>query len=237
MSIPSVVTVPAMTELAVPVTITAPRDLPPDLYMLGVLIEPIAPTVAGGVTIKARITAVLSIEVPGIRDRQLTTSVGRLPRLSIGTVLHGTVDVRNVGAAGAMTRTQLRVDGRDGANEAVLPVSGDAPQLVPAGTKRTLDYTWKADGWLTVVRLRSEVSYSNGGRTLGSVTAQTAPVILVAPKLLWTAAAVLLAGAGIVGWWLLGLRRRPASVGRNVRNAKAPVRHAAVKPRKRTAAR
>lgn len=212
--LPPEVTVPAGGGLAVPVKVTAPARLPADYYLIGVLAEPVAAATGDGVQVHARVAAVLNLDVPGSRARKVTASFAALPRLRFGTELTGTVDVRNVGEAGAMTRTQVRIDDRSGRNLAVLPVSGDGMQLLPAGTKRTLAYAWRATGWVTVVRPRSDVSYLNDGKLVAEVTGQDRPIVLIAPALVVTVAvALVLAVAGLI----VVRRRRPAT----------PARHAA----------
>ncbi len=217
--LPEEVTVPADGALAVPVEVTAPATLPADYYLIGVLAEPVVAAPADGVQVHARVAAVLNLDVPGPRERKVTASFAVLPRFRVGSELTGTVDVRNVGDAGAMTRTQVRIDDRSGRNLAVLPVSGEGMQLLPAGTKRTLAYAWRATDWVTVVLPRSDVSYLNDGKLAAEVTAPGRPIVLIAPALLVTVGVALVLGVAVLV--LLRRRRRtgPArhAVGRRAR--------------------
>jgi hypothetical protein len=213
---PAQLTVPADSAVEVPVKVTAPATLPADYYLIGVLAEPIDTTPVNGVRVYARVAAVLNMDVPGQRVRRFTTSFGELPSLKIGSTLHGTVDVRNVGEAGAMTRTQVRIDDRNGRNVAVLPVSGVGLQLMPAGTKRTLSYSWTATGWLNIVRPTSDVSYLNDGKIVGDAGDRSGTVILIAPQLIVAIGLAILLAAAIIGR-LIYRRRRPAATGRHAR--------------------
>lgn len=212
---PAEVTVPADGGVEVPVKVSAPVSLPADYYLVGVLAEPVVTTPRDGVQVNARVAAVLSMDVPGVRERKVTAEFGSLPRLRFGSELTGTVDVRNVGQAGAMTRTQVRIDDGDGRNLAVLPVSGEDLQLLPAGTKRTLGYAWTATGWVTVVHPRSDVSYLNNGKIVGDVTAQGGPIVLIAPALVVTVASALALVVGLVTGLVVARRRRLAAADRH----------------------
>jgi hypothetical protein len=213
---PARLTVRADSAVEVPVKVTAPVGLPGDYYLIGVLAEPIDNKPVNGVRVNARVAAVLNMDVPGRRERKFATSLGGLPSLRFSSTLHGTVDVRNVGDAGAMARTQVRIDDRDGRNLAVLPVSGDGLQLLPAGTKRTLSYTWTTTDWFTVVRPSSDVAFLNDGRIVGDVTARSETVVLVSARLVIAIGlAILFAGVAIGG--LVRRRRNPAPIGKHAR--------------------
>ncbi|GLZ00201.1 hypothetical protein [Actinoplanes sp. NBRC 103695] len=218
--LPAQVTVPADGGIEVPVTVTAPASLPADYYLIGVLAEPVVTTPREGVQVNARVAAVLNMDVPGVREREVSAAFGSLPRFRFASELTGTVDVSNVGDAGAMTRTQVRIDDRDGRNLAVLPVSGEDLQLLPAGTKRTLGYAWTATDWVTVVRPRSDVSYLNDGEIVGDVTVRGSPIVLIAPAFIVTVAAAVALLVGLATGLIVARRRRPAIAARHATSSR-----------------
>jgi hypothetical protein len=201
-------TVPPKTRKRLPVQLDVPAESLPDLYLVGLLVVPITPDrPAGQVTVRGRILAVLTIEVPGPRERKLTVDLGKLPRLRIGHSIAGHLTIRNIGDATAQTRGQVRVDSAtDGANHAVIAATGERQRLMPAGTSREFDYTWRTDRWFTLARPTALVTYGNGGPGLAEVIATGPPVLLLSPGLVVLIAALVTAAAAAI--WRLIRRRR-----------------------------
>jgi hypothetical protein len=209
--LPSAVAVPPGVQAKAPLRITVGAELLPDLYLIGVLAEPVAvQPPGGGLAVRSQITAVITVEVPGPRERALKVTLDKLPYIHIGRGIGGRFQVQNVGPAAALTRGQLRVDAAaTGTNRAVIRATGERMQLLPAGTGRDVTYAWRTDDWFALARPTAQITYSNGGSTLGEVMAVGRPVLVLAPEFAISLAVLFVgAGAGVVLW---GRARRRAT--------------------------
>ncbi len=208
--LPAKTTVPPATRKRLPVQLDVPAKALPDLYLVGLLVVPVTPDQpAGEITVRGRILSVLTIEVPGPRERELAVDLGELRRLQVGHSIEGHLTIRNIGDATAQTRGQVRVDSAtNGANHAVIVATGERLRLMPAGTSREFDYTWRTGRWFTLARPTALVTYGNGGPVLGEVTVTGPPVLLLSPELVFLIALLVTATAAAI--WRLVRRRRGA---------------------------
>ncbi|GIF22687.1 hypothetical protein BJ973_003008 [Actinoplanes tereljensis] len=195
----------AHTYRSVPVAITVPSALLPDIYLLGFVAEaqPVRP--ADAVRIYHRIGALVTLQLAGARQRRLTVTVEHNGFITIGSTFDGAFDVTNVGEAAAMARTQVYLP-RAGTLQ-----TGDGMQLIPKGTHRHVEFSHRVRGFFLFSRPQAQVLYGNGTGTLQTVTAD-GDTLLVIP---WLTLILLGIVAAVLTAYLIWLRRRARRPGRH----------------------
>ena len=133
-------TVPANDYIEVPVSISIPTSLVPDIYLLGFLVTP-SPG-AGSVQVISQIGAFISIELPGSRDRRIEAAFNNAPRFVVSDNPTLTVHVDNVGESALEFTSETTIDGVGTATPGNIRV---APELLPSGTSRNVEITWVAE--------------------------------------------------------------------------------------------
>ncbi|GAA0565518.1 hypothetical protein GCM10010172_56330 [Paractinoplanes ferrugineus] len=192
---------------SVPVVITVPPTVLPDIYLLGFVAEaqPVEPSAA--VRIYHRIGALVSLQLAGARQRHLTLSVQPNRFITIGSTFDGAYDMVNVGEAAAMARDQVALD-NELTHEGVATVhTGDGMRLLPAGTARHVEFHYRVRGFFLYARPQAQVMYGNGTGTLQTLTAG-GDALLVIP---WLTLILLGLVALVLTAYLVWLRRRRAA--------------------------
>ena len=197
-----------------PLTITVPTGLMPDLYLLAYLAEAVPDHAAvTPVVVRSQITALVTVELPGARARRLQIDLDRGGFLHVGREFTRTFQVRNKGVAAALFRDQVRVDSAFGTSNLGVVQPHTRKQLLPAGTTRTVTYRWKASGWWQLIRPTIEVAYNNDGVAPQTVVKVGRPVLLLPVRTVVLAAVLLAILAGLAVYevrkrWTNG-RHRP----------------------------
>jgi hypothetical protein len=192
--------IPAEGYLDVPLRIRLPARIRPDLYFLGFLVTPAA-TSSGNLRVVNQIGSFVIVDVPGRRLRKLTASFD-LPGFVLGSRVHGTVRIGNVGRAavrfwgegdttsspGGGTPTQSRFDA----------------SFLPIGKWRSLAVSGKPAWPIGMVTVRVHLVYPDRTETATKEIVFTKRVVVVSP--LVPGAVILLLVAGAV--WLARRRHR-----------------------------
>ena len=191
---PPTVHLDAAEYKSVPLTIRIPNGLLPDLYMLGFIAEAVPSNPTGdAVVVYNQIASLVTIEVPGPRNRQVQVQLDHIPFLHFGSTLTGAFRVRNLGEAAAMTRGQVRLDDRiRNQNVGMVQVS-NSRELLPAGTSRHESFDYETDAWFLLVRPSVEVSYGNGTSTISAVSVAGTTTLVIPWRTVVVAALLLCA--------------------------------------------
>ncbi|SLM01523.1 hypothetical protein ACSP50_4759 [Actinoplanes sp. SE50/110] len=194
----------------VPVTLTVPGGLLPDIYLLGFVVEAQPGAGATGIRVYHQIGALVTVELPGPRQREMAVEVAHTGFIHLGATMESTYRVRNVGAAAALGRGQVKVDSTLSDTNIGVYRGSDDLQLFPSGTSRTLTYRYVAHGLFLIARPQGQVLYGSGGGLLQ--TAQgTGQAILIVP---WpTIIALCLLVVLLTGYLYWRRRRRIAARG------------------------
>jgi hypothetical protein len=119
-----------------PIEIAVPENLAPDTYYLGFLVTPTPD--AASVRVVNQIGALLTLDIPGPRQRDVRAEPLHVPRFVFGRSVRIRFSVRNIGPSFAKTWTELHVKA-PGRTELFHPFV--ARQLVPSGHTRT--FSWR----------------------------------------------------------------------------------------------
>jgi hypothetical protein len=194
----------AATYRSVPVEIRVPSGMLPDIYLLGFVAEAQPADPKATVRIYHRIGAIISVQVSGARERRL--EVHALPGgfIRIGSTFEGQFEVRNVGDAGALARSQVMI-GSGLTHEAVGMVrSSDEMQLFPAGTKRNVSFSYTVPGFFLYARPQAQVLYGDGSPALQTITSNGRPLLVIP----WMTLILLGVLATLLTAYLIWSRRR-----------------------------
>jgi len=201
----------------VPVSLRMPAGLLPDVYLLGFVVE--AQPHDGGADIRVyhRVGALITVQVPGPRERRLDLELEPTGFLHIGSTLDGSFKVRNVGSAAALGRGQVQVnEARSRENVAVVQAT-DKMELFPAGTSRQVAFEYVTHGWFLYARPQAQLLYGNGTSAMQSVIREGEPVLIIPWRTIIVACLILLALTAYLIW----RRRQRAAQRRAVREAGA----------------
>jgi hypothetical protein len=217
----------AKTYRSVPVTIRVPPGLLPDLYLLGFVAEAQPTDPRAPVRIYHRIGALVTVELPGARERELAVLVASTGFIQLGSTFDGAFDVRNVGEAAALARSQVVIDSAFTREGVGMVRTSDALELIPAGTKRYVPFHYTVRGFFLYARPQVQVIYGNGTPAMQTITVE-GRAMLVIP---WLTLILLGCVAAVLTGYLVWLRRRRAAR----READAASRHRAPAGRHRAA--
>jgi hypothetical protein len=205
----------------VPVTIKVPKGALPDLYLLGFLAEAVPNATTANVLVYNQIATLVTVEVPGPRARQLAVVMQDDSFLHIGSELDGVFRVRNVGSAAAMARGQLVLDSATGSHNIGVVQASDQPELFPAGTSRTMDYTYEVNGLFLLARPSAQVVYGNGTSTMNTAVYRGHPVLVVPLSSVILLSLALAALLTLLAFMIRHRRKLRRSTGRHHRSARA----------------
>ncbi|HUW56887.1 MAG TPA: hypothetical protein VMZ92_09640 [Planctomycetota bacterium] len=185
----------------VQVTISVPTTLVPDTYVLGFLITP---TVTGGsVQVVNQVGALITIDLPGSRDRRLEATFLDPPLFAFTSQPSLIVRVRNIGRSALEFTSETTIDGFGTAGPADIRRK---PVLLPAGRYRDVEVKWDAPLGAGIYRVHTRVVYH---RTQAETAEQslTHTVVVLSPSALAVLAGLLIAIAAAVTLWLRHRRR------------------------------
>lgn len=200
------VTIPGQDFLPVSLQIRVPQSIHPDLYFLGLVVTP-APTKAGSVQVVNQIGALITLDVPGPRQRELSAVLDTSPVQLSGTAT-GTLQVRNPG------RSVVRFFGE---NNVTASPGGGTPQqyridsaILPAGRQRSFPVAAPSSWPIELVTMDVRLSYPDQTESQTTEVTASADILLIQPWVPIVAALTVLTGVTI----LLLRRFRPRARGR-----------------------
>jgi hypothetical protein len=206
-TMPSSVRLAARTYRSIPITIRVPAGLLPDLYLLGFIAEAQPTDPHAPVRIYDRIGALVTVEIPGARERKLRIDVTQTGFIQIGSSFDSGFDVRNIGEAGALARNQVLVSSSLTHDALGMVRTSDALELIPSGTGRHVSFSYPVHGLFLYARPQVQVIYGNGTPAMQEITVQ-GRAILVIP---WLTLVLLGFLATLLTAYLVWLRRRRAA--------------------------
>ena len=201
-------TVPASDYIEIPVSISIPTSLIPDIYLLGFLVTP-APG-AGSVQVINQIGAFITIELPGSRDRRIQAAFDNAPRFVLSDNPTLTVRVDNVGKSALEFTSETTIDGFGTANPGNIRV---APELLPSGTFRDVEITWVAELGIGVFDVQTRLVHNlTQSETIGVELEHRVVVVSpVALTVMLTILLILAAGVALLVRRQKRIQQRPAS--------------------------
>jgi hypothetical protein len=199
---PSTLKLPGHTFQRVPVSLTVPSGLLPDIYLLGFVVE--AQATGTGIRVYHQIGALLEVELPGPRERRLAVEIAETGIIHLGSRMTSTYHVRNTGAAAALGRGQVRVDSRLTDENVGVYRGSDDVQLFPTGTSRTLEYAYEVHGLFLIARPKAQILYG-GSNGLAYMAEDSGDAILIIP---WLTLILLAVTAVLLGAYWYWYRRR-----------------------------
>lgn len=169
----------------VKVQITAPKELRPDDYFLGILATPDVP--AGQIRTVNAVGALIVLSVPGDRKTGLAAEFVDLPGLVWAKDVNAVVRVRNTGKNSLKFTTDSQISGF------VAPRPKDVrevPHLLPRGLSRDVPVHWSS--WLGIGRytVRTVILYNKTSQSSAQVVL-TRTVWVVSPWWLALPAAII----------------------------------------------
>lgn len=182
-------TIPAQGYQTVNVQIHAPEVIDPDLYFVGLMVTPEA-TKAGSVQVVNQIGTLISLDVPGPRQQDLSASMDASP-VQFADKAAATLQVRNPG------HSVLRFFGETGTSDASHQPDRIDSSILPVDRQRSLPVTAKAAWPIQMVTMDARLSYSD--QTAAATTQKTATVdvLLVQPWVSIAAISALLLGIAV----------------------------------------
>ena len=195
-------TVAAGSYTEVQVAISVPTTLIPDTYVLGFLVTP---TVTGGsVQVVNQVGALITIDLPGSRDRRLEATFLDPPLFAFTSHPSLTVRVRNIGRSALEFSSETTIDGFGLAGPANIRRKA---LLLPAGRYRDVEITWESQLGAGTYRVDTRVVYH---RTQAETAQQslTHTVVVLSPAALAILGSLLVLIAAAVTLWLRRRRRR-----------------------------
>jgi hypothetical protein len=201
------VSLEAGTYRKVPVSIQIPDTLLPDLYLTGIVAQA-QPARPASVKVYHQIASLLTVQIPGPRERHMDVTVAETGFLHFGSAFTGAAKVRNVGATAAYARGQVQMGQAAGTSAAGIVQTSRDMQLYPAGTGRSLAYEYGVSGLFLLTRPEVQVLYSNGGNTMQQVSARGDLVLVIPWYTVALVVTILLAGL----WWATRRRRKSRHV-------------------------
>ena len=188
------------------VRITAPKDVRPDDYYLGVLATP--EVSSGQIRTVNAVGALIVLSVPGDRSTSLTAEYVDLPTLSWSPTVDTVVRVTNTGKNSVRFTTETVVSGFSSPAPSRIR---EKPRQLPAGLSRSVTATWKSKMGIGKYDLRTVILYNKSSQTSAQVVL-TRTVYVVAPY--WLAVPI-----GIVVLVIVLLVRRSRRRARRRREA------------------
>ncbi|MFC4064255.1 COG1470 family protein [Actinoplanes subglobosus] len=202
---PSTLTLPAHTFQRVPVILTVPSSLLPDIYLLGFVVE--AQATGTGIRVYHQIGALLEVELPGSRERRMDVEIAATGIIHLGSTMTSTYVVTNTGPAAALGRGQVRVDSRLTDENVGVYRGSDDVQLFPTGTSRTLEYAYEVHGLFLIARPKAQILYG-GSNGLAYLAEDSGGAILIIPWLTLILLAVTAVTLGAYWYWYRRRRER-----------------------------
>jgi len=194
-------TIAAGSFTEVQVAISVPTTLVPDTYVLGFLITP---TVTGGsVQVVNQVGALITIDLPGSRDRRLEATFLNPPLFAFTSQPSHIVRVRNIGRSALEFTSETTIAGFG----LVGPDNiRRKPVLLPAGRYRDVEITWEAPLGVGIYSVHTRVVYH---RTQAETAEQslTHTVVVLSPAALIILGSLLVLIAAAVALWLRHRRR------------------------------
>ncbi|WP_433794248.1 COG1470 family protein [Actinoplanes sp. CA-252034] len=200
---PSSLKLAAHTFQRVPVSLTVPSGLLPDIYLLGFVVE--AQATGTGIRVYHQIGALLQVELPGPRERRMEVEIAPTGMIHLGSRMTSSYLVRNTGPSAALGRGQVRVDSRLTDDNVGVYRGSDDVQLFPTATSRTLEYAYEVHGLFLIARPKAQILYG-GSNGLAYMAEDDGRAVLIIPWLtliLLAVTAVLLSA-----YWYWYRRRR-----------------------------
>lgn len=193
----------------VPITIAAPETLDPDIYFVGILVQPasVAPNAGGQITIN-RLLNVLAIDVFGAQERGVEVGFPGHTWFHIGRIDDKyTVTNRN---AGVSVSRSVKLDGAfiedDLGGSKTEDPQRTSLDTIARGHKKTFGYSYKGGLFsLDIVKPLVSVTFSDAG-TERTITESGPKSLVVSPLVLALIASV--AGSLLVVVVFLVRRRR-----------------------------
>ena len=200
---PQSVTLEGRTSQDVSVSITIAADVPPDDYVLGVVVTttPVGP----GIHVVAEVAALIPISVEGDRLRFLELIDHELPTFVIGDRVSGTIRVGNPGTTLVSAWVEADVDNAF-TGQPVANIQVRDRTRVAAGASRDFTYTWEPGvtaGWFTIP---ARVTYIRDNASTAELDVQD-HVWLIHPYVVALAVSLLLFGLLAIA---AGIRRSTA---------------------------
>jgi hypothetical protein len=194
----------AHTFRSIPVAIRVPAGLLPDLYLLGFVAEaqPVDPQAP--VLLYHRIGALVTVELPGPRERKLAVHIAPTSFLHLGSSYDGAFVVRNVGTAAALARDQVLIGSQLTHHAVGMIRTSDAMELIPSGTARNVPFRYAVHGFFLYARPQAEVIYGNGTSAMQTITVQGQSMLVVP----WLTLILLGLVVAMVTAYLIWQRRR-----------------------------
>lgn len=203
----------------VPVSMRMPTGLLPDIYLLGFVVEA-QPGDAAGIRLYHQIGALIKVEIPGPRERHMAVELAPTGFIHLGANFRSTFQVRNVGAAAALGRGQVRVDSAFTDENVGVYQANEQMELFPAGTGRSLDYQYEARGLFLLARPKAQVLYGSGGGLIQMAEGE-GRTILIIPWLTIIILCVIVVTLTAYLYW----RRRRREAARRALMAEREARH------------
>lgn len=185
---PSSLTLAGRTSQEVSVRITIPYDIPPDDYVLGVVVttKPVGP----GIHVVAEVAALVPISVEGDRPRYLELIGHQLPNLIIGDQVSGTIRVGNPGAT--LVSAWLEADVHNAwTGQSVANIQQRDHIRVAAGASRDFAYTWQSGVTAGLFTIPARVTYNHTNATTAQLDVEDS-VWLIHPYFVALAVSLLL---------------------------------------------
>ncbi|MEV6346717.1 hypothetical protein [Actinoplanes sp. NPDC051851] len=201
---PSSLELAARTYQRVPVSLHRPAGLLPDIYLIGFVVEAQPSGASAAVKVYHQIGALLTVEIPGSRDRKMAVTVDDTSWIHLGSTFRGEFRVSNVGEAAALGRGQVKVDSTLTKENVGTFQATDQMELFPSGTTRHLEYEYTAHGLFLIARPQAQVLYGSGSGILQMAEGDGRSILIIPWLTLILLGAVAVALSGYLYW----LRRR-----------------------------
>lgn len=178
--------VPANGYIQVDLTVKIPKSITPDVYILGFLVTPKA--TGNSVRIVNQIGALISLDVPGVRDRRLAASFTNPPWIIFSDQPSLSFRAKSVGKSALEFTSEDSISGPT----PVSPVdSRHDPLLLPAGLYRDVTVSWSVPWGFGVNTITTRLLYPKSQASNAEIVL-TRTVVVITPLVLAIVGGILL---------------------------------------------